>query len=108
MSRTPTKKSIIASLQPGEVKTFTFAKGEKSECDSYSAVAWRYSINEGEAEGKYVHACISYPRRTIHLVCTTWDEYIKESQGELPKKWWKCYIHEKKTTTKFSRHNSKR
>lgn len=94
-----TKTEILRNMKPGQ-DTLTLKLSTTEECCTYSTLASRFNNIKGQRMGKYIHVSVDYLNCTVHLVCTTYDEYLKEKEHLLPKQWWKNKIP-KKTMTPF-------
>lgn len=88
------KTDIVAEMRPGDV--VEIETGDPEECSTYHTLAWRYSKIKGKMQGKYIHTSIDYETCTVWLVCTTYDEYLRERDRLMPKGWWKSLIRKKK------------
>lgn len=101
MKKKETKTKLLEDMKPGQ-KTITLTLDTTEECSTYSSLANRFNNIKGQRMGKYIHVSIDYSNRLVHLVCCTYDEYLKEKARELPKQWWKKRILKKKALP-FSR-----
>lgn len=96
MKKKETKTQLLEEMKPGQ-KTVTLTLRSTEECSTYSTLATRFNNIKGQRMGKYIHVSIDYANCTVHLVCCTYEEYLKEKERLLPKQWWKKRITHRKT-----------
>lgn len=94
MKKESSKTKLLEGMTPGQ-KPVTLALDSTEECSTYSTLANRFNRIKGQRMGKYIHVSIDYSNCLVHLVCCTYEEYLKEKARELPKQWWKKQIQNK-------------
>lgn len=95
MKKRETKTALLEDMKPGQ-KAVTLTLSSTEECSTYSTLANRFNNIKGQRMGKYIHVSIDYTNCLVHLVCCTYEEYLKEKARELPLQWWKKRIKHKK------------
>ena len=95
MMKKGSKTEMLREMKPGQ-KPITLKLTSTEECSTYGTLASRFNNIKGKKMGKYIHVSIDYMNCMVHLVCSTYDEYLKEKAHLLPKQWWKKQIPQKK------------
>ena len=94
MERKILKTATFRRMRAGDPSIVLQLKSSK-ETNSLSVLLSRWNQDEGKEANRHIHCAYDNENGIVELVCITYEEYLKERNGELKKDYWKQFLTKK-------------